>query len=261
MSRTRATQTTESPVKGTIFYNGQKGGFGKISDVEGGGIEDISLPLYFIVLDNSTFRVTGKKGLEKDAPRYRSTLAHESRKKTLRVWYSGNSEKVLAEGTWGSISEKLQGARFTRCIYAMCNIGGENAIWCIQLHGRALFTWMDYLKKNALDPCSDIAFSIKSTVEMVGKIGTPSLVPVFSHSKINADTVKKATEADEVLQSWLDDVFENGGKDGSEEASEDETPSAPAPANDPTRQPSSIEQDHSFPTQDVTSYEDDSLPF
>lgn len=258
MSRTRATQTTESPIAATIFYNGQKGTFGKMSDVEGGGIEDVPLPIHFIVLDNSTFRVTGKKGLEKDAPRYRSTLAHDARKKTLRVWYSGNSENVLADGSWGSISEKLPGARFTRCIYALCSINGQNQIVCIQLHGRALFCWMDYLKKSGIDPCSDIAFSIKSTVEMVGKIGNPSLVPVFSHSKINADTAQKAHDADAVLQSWLDEVFENGGKDGSEEVSEEEQQTVSI--HNPKRPPSSLEQDHSFPAEEPPINPDD-LPF
>lgn len=227
MSRTREEVIIESPVKATIFYNGKKGGFGRISDAEGEGIIEVPLPLHFVVLDNSTHRVTGKKSLDKDAPRYRSTLGHDARSKKLRVWINGAQEITIAEGTWGAISERLTGAKFTRCIYAISDFGTGKQMVCIQLHGRALFAWMDYLKKNNLNPCSDIAFSIRETALMEGKIGEPSLVPVFSHSPIQPDTIKAAAEADKVLQDWLDTIFATGGVDGAADVPEDGDTVAP----------------------------------
>lgn len=221
MSRTREEVIIESPVKATIFYNGKKGSFGRMSDNDGEGIVEVPLPIHFVVLDNSTHRVTGKKGLDKDAPRYRSTLGHDARSKKLRVWMNGAQEITVAEGTWGAISEKLPGAKFTRCIYAITDFGTGKQMVCIQLHGRALFAWMDYLKKNNLNPCSDIAFSIRSTAMMAGNIGGPSLVPIFSHATIQAETVKAAAEADKVLQDWLDTIFAGGGLDGAAAVPED----------------------------------------
>lgn len=241
MSRTRESTTVESPVKATIFYNGKKGAFGRMSDNDGDGIVEVPMPIHFVVLDNSTHRVTGKKGLEKDALRYRSTLAHDSRTKTLKVWYNGQSEKPIAVGTWGAISEQLPGAKFTRCIYALSDFGSGKETICIQLHGRALFAWMDYLKKGNIDPCSDIAFSIRKTEMMQGNKGEPSLVPVFSHSPIQADTVAAANQADKVLQEWLDTIFDNGGADNQEAAPDD---SDNVGANFPTEEPKApIESD------------------
>jgi len=221
MSRTREEVLIESPVKATIFYNGEKGGFGRMSDVEGDGIVEVPLPLHFVVLDNSTHRVTGKKSLDKDAPRYRSTLGHDARSKKLRVWINGAPEITVAEGTWGAISEKLPGAKYTRCIYALCDFGSGKEIVCIQLHGRALFCWMDYIKKNGLNPCSDIAFSVRKTEMMKGNVGNPSLVPVFSHAQIQPETVKAAADADNVLQDWLDTIFAAGGVDSAAAVPED----------------------------------------
>ena len=276
MSRTREEVRVESPVKATIFYNGEKGSFGRMSDVEGGGIQDVPLPLHFVVLDNSTHRVTGKKSLEKDAPRYRSTLAHDSRTKKLRVWINGASEKTIAEGAWGAIQEQLPGAKFTRCIYAMCNFGDGSQIYCIQLHGRALFCWMDYLKKNGIDPCSNVAFSVKKTEMMEGKVGKPSLVPVFTNSPIQEETVKAAAEMDNILQAWLDTIFAQGGVDGAL-TQEDYEAQQPAPASHPANSrggygnaPQSFHDD--FPTDEpvtrgtryggvVPATEDLDLPF
>lgn len=221
MSRTREEVIVESPVKATIFYNGKKGSFGRMSDNEGEGIVEVPLPIHFVVLDNSTHRVTGKKGLDKDAPRYRSTLGHDARSKKLRVWMNGSQEITVAEGTWGAVSEKLPGAKFTRCIYALTDFGAGKQMVCIQLHGRALFAWMDYLKKGNLNPCSDIAFSIRDTAMMAGNIGDPSLVPVFSHATIQAETVAAAAAADKVLQDWLDTIFAGGGADGAAPVPED----------------------------------------
>ncbi len=268
MSRTREEVRVESPVKATIFYNGEKGSFGRMSDVEGGGIQDVPLPLHFVVLDNSTHRVTGKKSLDKDAPRYRSTLGHDSRTKKLRVWINGASEKTIAEGTWGAIQEQLPGAKYTRCIYAMCNFGDGNQIYCIQLHGRALFCWMDYLKKNNIDPCSNIAFSVKKTEMMEGNVGKPSLVPVFTNSPIQGDTVKAAGEMDNVLQAWLDVIFAEGGVDSSAAIPEEED-AAQSPRSASRPAPQSFPDD--FPTDEhvpaarygggAPATEGDDLPF
>lgn len=213
MSRTRASEQVESPVSATIFFNGESGRFGRMGENKDEGIIDVPLPLRFVVLDAGAHRVTGKRGLEKDAPRFRSTLAHESRTTKLRVWMEGRPNETVAEGTWGSMKEALypHGARYTRCIYAICDFGVGKETACIQLHGRALSAWMDYVKASGVKPESDIAFSVKEVAEMAGSKGRPSLVPVFSHGQISQETAEAAKAADEDLQAWLDVVFSEGG--------------------------------------------------
>jgi hypothetical protein len=170
---------------------------------------------------------------------------------------NGSQDVTVAEGTWGSICEKLPGAKFTRCIYAISDFGAGKQMVCIQLHGRALFSWMDYLKKSNLNPCSDIAFSIKSTTMMAGNIGDPSLVPVFSHGPIQAETIKSATEADKVLQDWLDTIFASGGADGAVNTPDD----GDANAFQQPIQAAPIGSTNNFPTEEPPIDNGDDLPF
>lgn len=207
MSRTKEVQRTESPAKTNIFFNGKLGKFSTFKDDDEGLLE-IPLPLRFVVVDDGAHRVTGRKGLSKDAPKFKSNLAHDGYSTRLRVWLDNDPEKILAEGTWGSMSQRMYdaGARYTKIIYILTDIGQGKVLAALHLKGRAFSSWVDATKK--IDPCGDVSFTVNKVDYMEGK-GEASLVPIFEAGKISQETKELAEEADVVLQAWLETQFES----------------------------------------------------
>lgn len=208
MSRTKEVTRAESPAKTNIFFNGKLGKFSTFKD-DDEGLSEINLPFRFVVVDDGAHRVTGKRGLGKDAPKFKSTLAHDGYSTRLRVWLDTDTEKILGEGTWGSMSARLyeMGARFTKVIYVITDVGQGKVLAAVNLKGRAFSAWIDATKGK--DPCGDFCFTVKEVAYMDGKKGEPSLVPVFEIGKISAETKELADQADGILQAWLETQFES----------------------------------------------------
>ena len=208
MSRTKEVQRTESPAKANIFFNGKLGKFSTFKE-DDEGLSEIGLPFRFVVVDDGAHRVTGKKGLDRDAPKFKSNLAHDGYSTRLRVWLDNAQETTIAEGTWPSMSERIYplGARYTKVIYILTDLGQGKILAALHLKGRAFSSWIDATKK--IDPCGDVSFSVNRVEMMAGKKGEPSLVPVFEMGKISEESKQMAYDADGILQAWLESQFEN----------------------------------------------------
>jgi len=208
MSRTREVQRAESPAKTNIFFNGRLGKFSTFKE-DDEGLSEIQFPFRFVVVDDGAHRVTGRKGLSKDAPKFRSNLAHDGYSTRLRVWLDNNPESVLAEGSWASMSARMyeQGARFTKVLYILTDVGQGKVLAALHLKGRAFSAWIDATKR--INPCGDVSFTVNKVEHMAGGKGEPSLVPVFEVGKISEETKQLAEDADAILQAWLETQFES----------------------------------------------------
>lgn len=207
MSRTKEVQRTESPAKTNIFFHGKLGKFSTFLD-DDSDLSEIAFPFRFVVVDDGAHRVTGREGLGKDAPKFKSTLAHDGYSTRLRVWKDNDPETIIGEGTWASMSDRLykMGARYTKVLYVLADFGQGKVLCALHLKGRAFSSWIDATKK--IDPCGDVSFAVNKTAMMEGK-GEPSLVPVFEVGTISDETKQLATDADEILQAWLETQFES----------------------------------------------------
>ena len=208
MSRTKEVQRTESPAQTNIFFHGKLGKFSTFSD-EDEGLVEIPFPFRFVVVDDGAHKITGRKGLGKDAPKYKSTLAHDGYSTRLRVWLETDPETIIGEGVWGSMSTRLYeaGCRYTKVLYVIADVGHGKVLCALNLKGRAFSAWIGATK--GIDPCGDVSFTVSGTTEMAGTKGEPSLVPVFEVSKISAETKQMAEDADGILQAWLETQFES----------------------------------------------------
>lgn len=210
MSRTKEVSRNESPVEANIFFNGNLGSFGVLKGTDG-ELEDIALPLRFIVVDDGAHRVTGKDGLESGAPKFKSNIAHQGYGTTLKVWLDNSPQTILAEGTWGAICgmPTLYNAKYTKLLYVITDLGQGKILACIHLKGRAFAAWIEATSKKKLDPCGDVSFIVKGTTMMRGEKGVASAVPVFETAGLSADTKAMAEEADRDLQAWFKTQFAN----------------------------------------------------
>lgn len=209
MSRTVEVTRTESPVKAHVFFNGDAGKFGVLESDVSDNIVDVHYPFHFVVLDADAYRVGGKVGMEKNDPKFKSNIAHPKYGTELRVWLENDESNILAIGKWSQIKNKpaLSKAKFTALIYVLADFGNGKKIACLHLHGRAYSAWLQFIQTEKINPCGPHAFVVKGTSEMRGEIGRASLVPVFEITKVSADTLNLADEADSELQVWLKSQF------------------------------------------------------
>lgn len=203
MSRTRESTNIQSPVQTHLFFNGNLGQFGRT--VEGqDGMENLQLPIKFVVLDDKAFRVSGEtRGASKR--KIKSNLCHQDFVKTLTVTYSDNGE-VIADGTWGQIGEKVKavGGKYTMILYVMLSLNGEQVLAAIHLRGRAVAEWIKFAKgKNVV---GDVFFSVQKVEKTQGN-DIDSFVPVFAEHKLPGEMKGKADDMDTVLQSWINQYF------------------------------------------------------
>lgn len=208
MSRTKEVTRNESPVEANIFFNGDLGKFSYLSGPDS-ELSELPLPFRFTVVDDGAHRITGSEGLGREAPKWRSTLAHEGYKNTLIVWLDHSPEEIVAEGTWGSMSHrlKIRGAKYTKLLYIITDIGFGKILACLQLKGRAYSAWIEATSKKKINPCGDVAFVVKETTLMQGDKGKPSPVPVFETVTLSDETAEIAKAADIELQEWLSTQF------------------------------------------------------
>ena len=176
MSRTKQVTRTESPVQAHIFFNGDLGKF-SVMQGEDSGLQELPFPLRFIVVDDGAHRITGKKDLDRDSPKFKSNIAHDAYSTRLRVWLDNDPETILGEGTWGSMSARLAplGAKYTKLLFILTDLGQGKILACMHLKGRAFSAWVDMVKKKKIDPCGDLSFLIRGTETMAGGKGRPSL--------------------------------------------------------------------------------------
>lgn len=212
MSRTVDVPQTQSPVKAHVFFNGQ---LGKFSVLRGDNpeIQEIAFPFSFVVLDADTHKVGGKLGLEKNDPKFKSTLGHPKYGRVLKVWLENDPNNIIATGTWGGIKNNpaLSKARFTALIFSLADFGYGKEICCIHLHGRAYSAWLEAIKNT--NPCGDHCFIVRKTNSMAGGKGAASLVPFFETGNVSPETIALAEQADFDLQGWLSDQFLSEAKE------------------------------------------------
>lgn len=208
MSRTKEVQRTESPAKTNIYFNGKLGKFSTFLE-EDSELSEIPFPFRFVVVDDGAHHVTGKTDLSKDAPRYKSNVAHDGYSTRLRVWVDNDPETTIGDGTWASMKTRLYklGARYTKILYIIADVGQGKVLCALHLKGRAFSAWIDATK--GINPCGDVSFSVNKTVMMEGEKGEPSLVPVFEVGSISPETKQLAEDADGILQAWLETQFES----------------------------------------------------
>lgn len=252
MSRTRESAVLASPVDVFIFFNGNTGKFGRPIEGQDKGMQDLSLPLSFVVLDDGAFRIGGETRGGGVKRKISSNTVHRDFSTALSVVYKDNGA-LIAEGTWGQIGQQVKdlGGKYTLVLYVLTKIDGEYKIAAIHLRGRALAEWFKFTKGK--DLFGNTAFSVKSVSKTDGE-EIDSFVPVFSETTVSPETVEEANAADTVLQSWLKASFENPHQieAARPQVTRGETP-PPSNAKD-------------FPMEDVTSYEEpapvgDDLPF
>lgn len=264
MSRTQEVTRTETPVVANIFFNGELGKFSCLYG-EDAELTELPFPLRFIVVDDGAHRVTGKKGLDKDSPKWKSTLAHEHYGTSMKVWLDNAPDKIEGNGTWAGMKGNLYplGARYTKLIFVITDMGKGKVLACLQLKGRAFSAWIDATRD--INPCGDISFVVKGTKEMKGDKGKPSLVPVFETAKLTEETKKIAEAADVVLQGWLKAQFEPSDIPATTQSRTNGN-GEPQP-RETTRQsnahPTAVPDD--FPTEEpafvLEENDDDTLPF
>lgn len=203
MSRTRESTNVQSPVQAHIFYNGNKGSFGRA--VEGDNeMQEIPLPLKFVVLDDKGFRVSGEtRGTTKR--KIKSNLCHLDFNRLLKVTYSDNGE-VIAEGEWNQVGEKVKnvGGKYTAILYVMLSLNGEQLLGAIHLRGRAVAEWFKFAKGRNVT--GDFFYSVQKVEKTVGN-DIDSYVPVFAEHALPAEMGVKAGQMDEALQAWLEQYF------------------------------------------------------
>lgn len=210
MSRTKEVTRNESPIAAMVFYNGDLGKFSYLHE-NNSDLVELTMPFRFTVVDDGAHRITGSEGLGKDAPKFKSNLAHEGYSRHLRVWLDHSPEVALGEGTWGSMSNRLgvRGAKYTKLLYIITDLGFGKILACLQLKGRAYSAWIEVTSKKKINPCGDIAFVVKETTMMQGDKGKPSPVPVFETATLSEETKSLAEVADLELQAWLSTQFED----------------------------------------------------
>lgn len=204
MSRTVEVPRTQSPVEATIFFNGDLGKFAYLHE-NNPELTEVLFPFRFTVVDDGGHRITGSEGLGKDAPRWKSNMAHERFSNHLRVWLDHSPEVIEAEGTWKPMSNRMsiRGARYTKLIWIVTDLVFGKILACLQLKGRALSAWFDDTTKKKINPCGSVAFVVKETRMMQGEKGKPSPVPVFDTTELSAETEALARKMDEELTQWL----------------------------------------------------------
>ena len=208
MSRTKEVTRNESPVQANIFFNGDLGKFSYLSGPDSELVE-LPLPFRFTVVDDGAHRITGSEGLGKDAPRWKSNLAHEAYSRHLRVWLEHSPEEIIGEGTWGAMSNRLsvRGAKYTKLLYIITDLGFGKILACLQLKGRAYSAWIEATSKKKINPSRHTACVAKETTLMQGDKGKPSPVPVFETAALSDETKALAEAADLELQAWLSAQF------------------------------------------------------
>ena len=216
MSRTKKVETTENPVQAYISLNGKlgKAGIRKPGEAD---FSPIELPFNFVVVDADAKKIGGTVGgsQKKDAPRFKSNIAHFGYGGSFFTISTDKDSKVLASGNWGQIKENtaIPGAKFQQLIYAISENGNELVRIC--LHGRALSRWIEFAKEHPPIPTEkspkNFMFSIVGFEAMTGgESELESMVPIFSATEIPDDheLVTAAIDCDEnILQPWFEHYF------------------------------------------------------
>lgn len=210
MSRTIEVPQTQSPVKAHIFFNGDLGKFSMLTG-DGQELQELPMPFSFVCLDVDTSKVGGKLGLDRNAPKFKSTLSHPKYGRRMKVWLDNDPGNIIATGTWGEMKDKpaLSSAKFVSMLFVLTSVGDGKEIACIQLSGRAYAAWLNATQKQKINPCGNLSFRVAKTETMAGDKGKPSLVPVFETGQLSDEMKALAEQADFDLQSWLCEQFSN----------------------------------------------------
>lgn len=206
MSRTRESTVIASPVEAYIYFQGNTGKFGKSADGQE-GMEDVPLPLTFVVLDDGAYRIGGETRGGGNKRKIGSNLAHRDFGNHLVVNYKDNGAN-LAEGFWKDIKQRVTdiGGKYTLVLFVLTKIDGAYKMAAIHLRGRALSEWFKFIKgKNTM---GEFAYTVKSVIKTEGE-EIDSFIPIFSEVAIKLETVEEANAADTILQVWMKSQFSN----------------------------------------------------
>lgn len=267
MSRTKPQVAVANSVNCKNYYfNALEGSWGFLPEA-GEQFESAKMPLYFILLDTATFRITGRSRNEQ---RWSSTVGHQVENPVVTVKLSESEESYT--GTWGAISPliKDRGAKYMALVYAMTPDG---ELICLNFSGRNYSEFLNFLRKNGLPGWTDPAdffcnnfFSITGVKNYEPNPGektnyqTPSKVSVFGIGRISKpETAKMADAADKSLAEQLEAIFEHSQRE--QAAQQPVTPTQPATTRQLTQssQPQQVAQAVQTSAPTVETFED--LPF
>lgn len=218
MSRTKKQSGgVSNPIKATVTYKPNNGEFEiylkeskkKISEVKS---------LEIIVLDADRFSITGYSNTYESM--FTSNLVHNTKKEKLVVGtFVSGKYKVVAEGFYQDIKEKLVGGKYTKNVIGLLKVDGEFVLTDFQLTGTAKTIFMDWFQKENPDglititPGSEICEFIQKTGEIIpvskdkqkkGKKTTWFYQLEFEEEEIDDKTVALADTTDEALQKYFD---------------------------------------------------------
>lgn len=229
MSR-NISSASKSPVKKFIEYKGGDGHF-EYYDKEKKERIEISLPLTFIVLDDTRMTVTGFND-ESNSGIYSNEVGKPSG--SLRV--KSHRGGIIAEGPWDKIKDKVTsknvGGRYCKVVYAIVktdNTEDHPSGWeyvAFKFDGAAIGAWFEFSGSADL-----MDYGVKIVDEFIDakKGKTEYKVPVFESVRLSKDSVAVADKMYGPLKEYFQrydsrdlDEVESGSGFPKEEFSGDE---------------------------------------
>lgn len=198
MSRSRPTASAH-PCEIWMKWNGETGTFSFYDKNQEKNI-DVGNKFAFVLLDK-TATITGWDDKSESAI-YSNEVRNTAESPLLVKSFKGGD---LANGLYSTVKDTIiaKGGKYTANIYfASSKSSGGHSLCCMQLHGAALSSWMDFEKKNR-KAIYEQGIRVSGYDEAIhGKI--TYRFPVFEISEINEETNQEATKMDAALQDFFD---------------------------------------------------------
>lgn len=195
-----------NPAVKFIEWSGSKGNFYYYDKEKGENIA-VSLPVYFIVLDE-LHTVSGYSKFHKSG--IVSNEVRDSKKDDLhvRTWARGISEIA----PWQQIKSLVPDAKYCKSVYALLLMKDDSELVNFKLYGSA-FSGSDSSDSRCKSGWINVKFNTEQYGVMVKRTengvngNTEFIAPLFERVKINEGHRQKAIEADRELQEYLDYYF------------------------------------------------------
>jgi hypothetical protein len=240
MSRTKQVAGgATNPIKATVTYKPNSGEFEIFVKETKKKIDELK-EIKLIILDADRFSLTGySKAYES---MFTSNLVHNTKKEPLSVGtFVGGKHKIVAEGLYQDIKEKLTGAKYTKNVLCLLEIEDKFVLADLQLVGTAKNIFMEWYQAHQPEGLVTITPS-DELFDYDQKNNAMNVVPKDKQKKwrttwfyklefdvedIDEDLSKQADQADENLQKYFD-----GAKSSTPAASDEGKPADDSPAAD-----------------------------
>lgn len=252
MSRTSKRGGSSSPV---MKYLSFKGGSGTISFYDKNSEERVELDTVKLILVDDLASVSGFN--EAESSGYSSNLLnpYDTGKKEFEVRSKSNGQfKTVEKGIWKDIkgSSSLSGAKYTRNLFAIADVGDGYELVRLELNGSGLRPWLDLVDSDSRGiydkvititkgqlftrkAGENVVFTDKQVKALEAKLKKNPMAqrPVLFYAPdinlgevVSEDLVTLAEEADVKLQEYLNIESE----DAPDVSSESPTATNPTPA-------------------------------